>query len=202
MPEKKQNNMIEDYIKASQEFKAPTFNKTVKYGSTNFSYADLNEILRCVQQPLLENGFFILHEMTYENDKAWMKTKIKYKNNEVFAESVFPIDINNKKMQEIGAQITYIKRYQIASMCCVNADPDNDATEIRDQKLNETIDHNEINTLNEYMSKLDSDDRSAVYRAIRTNNLSKVSKNQYPRVLNYIRSFIEKKGESNENRNR
>lgn len=186
----KQYNIVEDYIKATQEFKTPTFNKTVKYGNTNFSYADLNEILRCVQKPLLKHGFIIVHLTTYENDRTWLKTMIKYKTNEVFFESIFPIDILNKKMQEIGAQITYAKRYHITSMCCICADPDTDAFEIRDQKLNETIGQEEIHSLNRYLNKLGAPQRSEIFRVINTNQVNKITKNKYPEVLDYIKKYV------------
>lgn len=193
----KQNNMYEDFIKASQEFGAPTFNKKVKYGSTNWEYADLSEILRCVQDPLLENGFIIVHELIYKDDKSWLKTYIKYKDDTIFSESIFPLDYANKKMQDIGSQITYLKRYQLSAMCCINADLDNDAVEMKDQKLNETIDQDEIHAVNRCLNKLDAVQRSEVFRVIKTSQVNKIEKSKYPKVLNYIKDYVNEQKSKN-----
>jgi len=189
------NSMYEDFIEATLNFEKPSLNKKVKYGNTSFEYADLTEVLRCIQKPLLEKGFVIIHEMLCISDKTYLKTSIRYKDGQTYSESLFPIDITNKKMQEIGSQITYLKRYHIVSLCALSADGDNDAIEIKDQKLNETINITEAQFLTQQLTKLENHERNNVFKAFKTNEVNKISKHEYPRVLSYIRKIMENKGE-------
>jgi hypothetical protein len=136
---KLRHDVLAAFVKASKKFKQPSFNKQVKYGATNFEYADLSEIIGCVEKPLLEEGFFIVHEMTYEGDSEWITTYIQHESGEKVGFCRFPIEIKGKKMQEVGAQITYLKRYSLASICSLCADADSDAKEIEGQELGESL---------------------------------------------------------------
>lgn len=202
MSDKKEMTMNEAFIAASLEFEPLAFNKKVKYGATTFDYADLSEILKCIRVPLLNHGFIIKHEFAYESDKLLLKTLIKYKTDEIYSQSVYPIDIANKKMQDIGTQITYMKRYHLAAMCNLCADADNDAIEIKDETLNKTIDESEVKVLNSYLSKLSANERVNIFNALKTKDLSKLTKIKYPAALEFVKNFIEsKQRENNENRN-
>ena len=71
-------NIIEAFIKASKEFKKPKFNQVVKYGATNFKYADLNEIYDCVKEPLLKQGLVIMHDIFEEDGLHYINTYIQH----------------------------------------------------------------------------------------------------------------------------
>ena len=131
------NKLIKAFIKASGSFKKPKFNNQVSYGGTKFAYADLSEILDCVAIPLRENGIALMQLITYEDEKAWVKTLLMHEEGDQI-EMQFPISIEGAKMQDIGKQITYIKRYSIAALCGLCADEDTDAIEIKDTTMHTT----------------------------------------------------------------
>ena len=135
MTEENKTSIYEDFIKASKEFKKPKLNKKVQYGKTNFAYADLAEILSCIKEPLLNHGFIIVHEFGFQDIHWYIKTYLQYKDGEIIGKVGFPIDFEKQTMQDIGKQITYLKRYSLAALCSLAAEEDNDAVELQGQPM-------------------------------------------------------------------
>lgn len=149
MTEAKKTNVFEAFIAASKKFKKPVFNKKVQYGKTNFAYADLAEILACIKEPLLEHGFVIMHEFDFKNDKQFILTYLQYKDGSGLGKVIFPIALEKQTMQDIGKQITYLKRYSLAALCSLAAEEDDDAKGIEGKELHQekVKKHNKIQYL-------------------------------------------------------
>lgn len=125
----------EALIEASKNFKKPSFNKKVKYQGRDFAYADLAEIYNCVKSPLLAEGIIIKHEIACIEDKTFLATYLQYKDGSKIVESIFPLSLLNQTMQQVGAQLTYAKRYALAGMLSLAAEDDDDAISIKEEKL-------------------------------------------------------------------
>ena len=140
-------DMFEAFVRASKNFTKPRFTSKVKYGATNFEYANLSEIMDCVIPSLLDEGFFIRHDFYNEDGIHWIHTYLQYKNGNILGKVIFPIAIADKTMQQLGAQITYLKRYSLSIICNVNADADNDGIEVVGEKLIKKISNIEANNI-------------------------------------------------------
>jgi len=125
----------EALIEASKNFKKPSFNKKVKYQGRDFAYADLAEIYNCVKSPLLAEGIIIKHEIACVEDKTFLATYLQYKDGSKIVESIFPLSLLNQTMQQVGAQLTYVKRYALAGMLSLAAEDDDDAASLKEEKL-------------------------------------------------------------------
>jgi len=149
----KEKEMHEAFVKASLNFRKPSFTNKVAYGRTNFEYANLAEILDCINEPLLKAGFYIKHDFYIDNDQQYIKTYLQYKNGLTLGNVIFPLNVKNKTMQEIGGQITYLKRYSISSICSIFADSDNDGKEVEGQKVMKTIDEKQAKEILALLNK-------------------------------------------------
>ncbi len=134
--------MMEAFLKASANFKTPKLNMAVKYTKksgqvVDFKYADLGEMYSSIKGALLNEGFVITHEMDVCIDGGHsMYTYLQYKNGERFGRCSVPIDFKANTMQDVGSQITYMKRYSLASICAVVAEEDDDASSVQDKPFN------------------------------------------------------------------
>jgi len=183
------NKMYEDFNKALKEFNDIKFNKEVKYSGRDFKYADLSEIYRCVKEPLLQNGFIIISKLKTFEGKSYLETSIVYKDGSILAETDFPIDTANKKMQDIGSQITYVKRYQISSLLSLSAEEDDDAFDLK-----ECISPEQLNNINALLNGLEYERFSDLLKILKIKSFSDIKKDDYTDKLSFIKRFVNNKG--------
>lgn len=187
---------LEDLIKASLEFKTPEFDGMVKYGATHFQYATYGELVKCVKSSLLKYGIIFLHTFAYENNQLFLITTLRHKNGSIVGMSEFPLSITNKKMQEIGSQITYLKRYSLSSLLCLCAEDDDDCVDIKDTKFNETINDQQIKNI-----RLLLDGDTFAWKDLKIKfgyeKVSDIHQAKYDSVVNWLNIFNQNKGISN-----
>lgn len=185
------NDMFEAFVRASKNFTKPRFTSKVKYGATNFEYANLSEIMDCVIPSLLDEGFFIKHDFYNEDGIHWIHTYLQYKNGNTLGKVIFPVAIADKTMQQLGAQITYLKRYSLSIICNVNADADNDGIEVVGEKLIKKISNGEaINIKN-----LIGNDKKAwemLSKEYGFTKISDITTNKYGEIVTALRLLDQK----------
>jgi len=118
-------NSMNDFIKS----------KTVKYGATNFEYVPLDDILdRCKYH----KKWAVQQALSSENGIPTIETIFIHESGHRHESGKFPLVFSaNAKPQEIGAVITYMKRYQLGSFLGLATETDNDAnfeSEVVEQK--------------------------------------------------------------------
>jgi len=192
---KNKQEAFSSYLRAKKKFKKPTFNCTVKYSSTNFSYADLSEVLNSAEAHLLEEGLFIMHTMTYEGDSEWLTTYLQHKNGEKIGFCKMPIDIKGKKMQEIGSQITYLRRYSLLSILSLTGESDDDGKEVEGQTLNNTITTAEqkqkITVLKELFDSISQEEKPLILKYFKVVSLDKLSVSKLDPAIVFLRKKIQ-----------
>jgi hypothetical protein len=118
-------NSMNDFIKS----------KTVKYGATNFEYVPLDDILdRCK----FHKKWAVQQALSNENGMPTIETVFVHESGHIHSSGQFPLVFSaNAKPQDIGAVITYMKRYQLGSFLGLATETDNDAnfeSEVVEQK--------------------------------------------------------------------
>ena len=127
--------LIPALIKAKQEFPKLVFNKTGKHGS---SYADISGILECVEKHLLSNGLVITQPIvTVSDGHLYLYTLLEHSSGEFKSGKIELLRPANNDMQTLGAQITYARRYCMASMLNVAAEEDDDC-DMQNTEANKT----------------------------------------------------------------
>src|ERR1700733_212886 len=89
-------------------------------------YADLAAIIDAIKKPLADNGIacaqttvvigdaFFLHTTLYHSSGQWISTE-------------YPLPNAPDKPQVMGSALTYARRYELATICGIAAEEDNDA---------------------------------------------------------------------------
>lgn len=101
--------------KAKAEFPAILANRNVRIPTKtgreiNFTYAELEEIAQAVVPALSSNGLAIAHQMQFVEDKFCLVSSLRHESGEQI-ESLFPLPIGFSDPKDLGAQISYGRRY-------------------------------------------------------------------------------------------
>lgn len=123
------NNIYLALAKAQGKFRQPVLNRTAvvrlkEGGSYTTHYADLNECIECVRVPLSENDLAFTHTVDCR-DKTWLLVLTLRHSTGQLIESCMPINTNQSN-QQLGGQLTYLKRYQLSAFFGLAADFDDD----------------------------------------------------------------------------
>lgn len=120
---------------AWKEFNNPKHNrkvtvKTKKGGTYQFEYTDLGGILDEVKPHLSKNGITILQdsytEMTERGNMICVDTSLIHTSGEWMKTEPLKIPAS-QNIQDMGGQITYLKRYSLSAMLGISTEEDDDA---------------------------------------------------------------------------
>lgn len=122
MPEDK--TIFDRLIEASKDFRVPKKNSFNPHYKSK--YADLQEVIDCIKQPLLDAGLTFTQKIVKTADEVYPITLVTIltdgKKVEVLSE--YPVSGGNPQM--IGSALTYAKRYSLASAFGLASDEDDD----------------------------------------------------------------------------
>ena len=98
----------------------------VSYGATRFHYVPLDDMLARVKA---NNNFALLQPLGVMQDgRPCIKCLLIHKSGEILASDSYPLRIKEgAKKQDEGAEITYSRRYCLASFLGIASDEDTDA---------------------------------------------------------------------------
>ncbi len=97
-----------------------TTNKTVSYSGRKFSYADLSAIWGVIRKPLGECGLSVIQMIDGSN----LNTTLLHNSGQYISNSVSLGISPNVDHKQLGAAITYMRRYALVSMLSLVADED------------------------------------------------------------------------------
>jgi hypothetical protein len=131
--------------KAQFLFDVPVKNRRVEVYSKpperkflyEFWYADLVSITAATKKGLSENGLSFVHLVERENvsgssNTYFLATYLRHESGE-YLKSILPLDVKQTE-KEVGASITYSKRYNLSGLLGVSADDDTDGNYDEDQR--------------------------------------------------------------------
>ena len=98
----------------------------VSYGATRFHYVPLDDMLAKIKQ---NHNFALLQPLGVMQDgRPCIKCLLIHKSGEILASDSYPLRIKDgAKKQDEGAEITYSRRYCLASFLSIASDEDTDA---------------------------------------------------------------------------
>jgi hypothetical protein len=136
-----QMNISEAFSKAQGQFKQPDLNRTAeikKEGKLLYKtqYADLNQCIESVRDALSKNGLSFTQTIEL-NDHGWILVLTMRHSSGESIRSFMPLNLNTLP-QSIGAQLTYLKRYQMSAFFGLAADFDDDGNATEAHNLEHT----------------------------------------------------------------
>lgn len=124
------NELATALSKMQQQVRSIPKNKTAiipmkSGGKFQFSYADLCGILDAVRKPLTDNGLSITQLFANDGVNYQIVTTLLHSSGQ-WLKSFLPISVNAVDIKQLGSQITYSRRYALASILGVCADDDDE----------------------------------------------------------------------------
>lgn len=133
--------IYEALSKAQGEFRTPKLNRTAevkKDGKRLYEthYADLQECIDCIKEPLKKNGLSFV-QLAEHRDGIWCLVLRLCHSTGQSIESSFPLNFQQAP-QQVGGNLTYFKRYQLAAFFGLAAafDDDGNATASEGDQFN------------------------------------------------------------------
>jgi len=116
-------DLIKALLLAEADFGVIELNKTAKAGSFTFKYADLTEVYNKTKPALRANGLkcFAVFEST--EGKDFLTTTLMHVSGQ-WIKSTISINAVTQKMTDLGAIITYMRRYAYVTLLGIAADED------------------------------------------------------------------------------
>jgi hypothetical protein len=116
---------------AQAELANPTKDKTAKVstrtgGTYSYSYADIADVLEGVRPILSKHGLSILQFTVINDGDLTLRTRLAHKSGQ-FIEADYPVCRIGGDHQQMGAALTYARRYALCPMLGIAADGDTDA---------------------------------------------------------------------------
>lgn len=118
-------------VKAWGAIETPKHNTSVTVklksgGSYKFDYTDLTGIFEALQAVYKENGLMVMQNAYTEDNFICVETMLLHESGEWLKSK--PISaIASKDMQEMGGQVTYMKRYSLSALSGISTEKDDDA---------------------------------------------------------------------------
>jgi hypothetical protein len=122
-----QKMFMNAFIKAQANFTVPVMNAKVKYGTTDFAYADLSACLAAVLPHLNKEGIALFQPISVEDDKISVTTTLVHESGYEITSTYVGSALG--KAQDIGSAITYGRRYGLISLCSIVGEEDKDGAE-------------------------------------------------------------------------
>lgn len=179
-----------DLIKLVNSITGLVKSKSVSYqtknGITSFHYVPLDDILSKIKE---NNNFALMQPIgTDENGITGVKCILIHKSGHVIESNTYPFQLNeNAKLQDVGSEITYRKRYALGSFLGMATEEDNDgndqeALEVSDRKATKK----QVETILKHYSG------AALELLLKENNIKKIEDITLKKASILIRKIITK----------
>lgn len=109
-----------------------TKDKVAKAGSYSYKYADLADVWDMVRKPLAENGLSVT-QTYHENDNHIVLITMLMHSSGQWIRSTLKIITQGLKIQQIGSEMTYNRRYALSAILGIAADDDDDGAAANEQ---------------------------------------------------------------------
>jgi len=119
------SKIIAALAKATAEFQPVLADKHIKYGATEFSYANLDSIIQATRPILAKYGLVLISHPITNGKEITLKTTLMHESGEELKAPDFVMFASGIQPKEIGGAITYARRYsQLSFLNVYGEEPD------------------------------------------------------------------------------
>lgn len=90
--------------------------KNAKNDHFKSRYADLGEVLDCIEGPLRDNGLVLTQTTAIDGDNTCLVTRVWHVESGEWLESCYPLKPDKAGPQGLGSCVTYARRYSIKAL--------------------------------------------------------------------------------------
>lgn len=207
------NELYSALAKAQGEIELASADSKNPFFKSN--YANLASIVKVSRQPLSKNGLAIIQRVqSNENNQMFLYTRLCHASGQ-WIEAKMPINPPKNDIQSIGSYITYLRRYNLASIVGITVgeeDDDGESAMPRNQKKEEKtneetksiekpiekITPSQIREIEKLLFDLPDTDEKAVLKYCKVEELGEITNDKYDAV---IKNLIERNRKIKEARN-
>jgi hypothetical protein len=117
------NELAAALAKAQGAMRNAAYNRTNPHFKNK--YADLASVLDAAREPLSANGLALVQQTLGNDGRLWLRSTLLHSSGQWMA-AEYPLP-GGGKPQEIGAALTYARRYSLSALVGIAADDDDDA---------------------------------------------------------------------------
>ena len=180
MPEKKETTIWEALAAAQGEMTEPAKSQE----GYNYSYAPLDTVVKITRPVLAKHGLFVMQTPINVEDKIGVETMIGHVSGESFKSSiVMPLSnivAKGNAAQQIGAAITYLRRYALMAVCGL-APEDDDAQSLPKTESKQyggsKVTDKQIKFINTLITQTNSD-KAKIYEVYKVESLKDLTASQ------------------------
>lgn len=118
--------LFEALAKAQAEFGAVTATSRVTFKNVDFKFAPLSEILGAVRPALNKNGLTLTQQTKHipfgNANGIKVVTTLLHESGASYAIESVPVFYNVNDIKNLGAQVTYLRRYEVKTLLGIEAD--------------------------------------------------------------------------------
>jgi hypothetical protein len=118
---------------AKLDFPKILANRTVNAGKYSFTYAELEEIISAITPALSTNGLVLISQIQQNGTQLILCTSIRHSSGE-FVESHYPLPNNFADPKQLGAAISYGRRYNTMCLLEISTIEPSDANAVAEQQ--------------------------------------------------------------------
>jgi hypothetical protein len=127
MQSEQTNELSAALAKAQSAMTSATFNRINPHFKNR--YADLAAVIEAIREPMASNGLAVTQTTEIRDGSFVLVTTLRHTSGQWIG-SEYPLPISAKP-QEMGAAITYARRYSLQAISCIASDEDDDAESAR-----------------------------------------------------------------------
>lgn len=118
---------VESVLKFKKELGPLVKKDEVKFGATRYSFMPLGKLLGVIEPILAKHDLFVLQPLTYEGGTHFIDTELHHKAGWWKMHRISLPEPGDRKYQEYGSAISYLRRYSITSFLGLGfCSPDDD----------------------------------------------------------------------------
>jgi hypothetical protein len=125
--------LVAAIAKAQLEIRNPTLDKVHPHFK-GFRYASLGSHIDAIREAFAKHGLIVSQGIDSDDMRVSVTTMISHTSGEWMSSAVGMTLAEKATAQNLGACVTYLRRYALASMCLLTGDDDTDAEEDRQSK--------------------------------------------------------------------
>lgn len=111
---------------AQADLKPPKFDSSsTAFGGRPYRYASLAAVVDAARAAMAKHGLSILQPATTQDGRLRVETIIAHASGETWSAGAFSVP-QLAKMQDVGGQLTYLRRYSLCAALAIAAEEDND----------------------------------------------------------------------------
>jgi hypothetical protein len=111
--------------RAQANFAPITRSSVGQAGTRKYKYADLGAVIRATMPPLAAEQLSLRQPIRHRDGRMWVVTELHHSSGQYITDDGLPLSMNLKP-QDLGSELTYMRRYGVCSMLGVASEEDDD----------------------------------------------------------------------------